>query len=202
MAVSIRDAIRDATRLSHGRLDAAMDWVDLGRPNYYSGFLRGQAEALFPIETALERNGIDEILPDWAQRARTPALEHDLAALDTACDPLPIPTLDGAAEMLGVVYVLEGSRMGARVILSRLADQPNSSILGATAYLRHGFGKRFWPTFLDVLENHPEARARRDRVIDGAQIAFGMFESALIPVMTNAIDRTRRSVRLVHNAPI
>jgi heme oxygenase len=202
MTVSIRDLIRDATHLSHSRLDAATNWVYLGRPQYYAGFLRGQAEALFPLETALERNGIENILPDWSQRARMPALEHDLSALDTDCDPLPVPDLNGAAEMLGIVYVLEGTRMKARVILSRLADQPDSSILGATAYLRHGFGKRCWPTFLAVLENHPEAQAHTRRVIDGAQMAFGMFESALIPVMSHAIDRTRNSMQLVHSAAV
>jgi heme oxygenase len=206
MAVSIQDSlqetIRAATRLSHGRLDAAMNWVDLGRQVYYAGFLRGQAEALFPIEIALERGGIEDILADWPQRARTPALEHDLSTLDIACDPLPVPCLDGPADMLGVVYVLEGTRMACRVILSRLANQPDTSILGATAFLRHGFGKRFWPSFLATLERHPEALMHPDRVINGAEIAFGMFESALIPVMSHAIDRTRDSVRLVHSATV
>lgn len=198
----IQDAIREATRLSHQRLDAAMSWVDLGRLNHYSGFLRGQAEALFPLETALERAGIDDILTDWPQRARTPALEHDLSALDIACDPLPIPHFNGAADMLGAVYVLEGTRMASRVILPRLADQPDASILGATAYLRHGFGKRFWPSFLAMLESHPEAQLHPQRVIDGAMIAFGMFDSALIPMMSHAIDRSRSAIRLVHSESV
>ena len=199
IAGPIQNGIREATRLSHQRLDAAMTWVDLGRLTHYSGFLRGQAEALLPLETALERAGIDDILPDWPQRARTPALEHDLSALDIACDPLPVPHFNGAADMLGAVYVLEGTRMACRVILPRLADQPDSSILGATAYLRHGFGKRFWPSFLATLESHPEAQLHPQRVIDGALIAFGMFDSALIPVMSQAIDRSRSAIRLVHS---
>lgn len=201
MTGSLWDRVREATRHSHERLDAATNWVDLGRPHYYAGFLRGQAEALFPLEAALEQSGIDDIFPDWPQRARTPALEHDLAVLDAHCDPLPVPALAGTARMLGVVYVLEGSRMSARVILSRLTDQPDSSILGATAYLRHGFGRRFWPTFLATLESHPDAQARPDLVIDGALMAFGMFEGTLVPVMSNAIDRSRNAVRLVHSAP-
>jgi heme oxygenase len=200
MTGAIRDRVGEATRHSHARLDAAMNWVDLGRPDYYAGFLRGQSEALFPLEAALERAGIEAMFPDWPLRARTPALENDLAVLDVDSDPLPVPTIDGAARMLGVMYVLEGSRLGARVILSRLVDQPSSSVLGATAYLSHGFGKRFWPSFLATLENHPDAQARTDLVIDGAQLAFGMFESALIPVMSGAIDRRRSAMRLVHSA--
>jgi len=201
MAVSILDTIREATHLSHQRLDAAMTSVDLRRPAYYASFLRGQAEALFPLETALERHGIDDILFDWPQRARTPALEHDLSVLDIACDPLPLPDLQGAAVMLGVVYVLEGTRMAGRSILARLADEPNAAVIGATAYLRHGFGKRLWPSYLATLEAHPETLRSRDRVIDGAQIAFAMFESALVPVLSDAVERSRDAIRLVPTAP-
>jgi heme oxygenase len=188
---SIRDIVSEATQTSHRRLDVALSWLDLGKPRYYAGFLRGQAEALFPIEAALERGGIETHIPDWQYRLRTPALEHDLAVMDVACDPLPVPKFETTAEMLGAVYVLEASRMGARVILARLARDPESSSLAATAYLRHGFGKRCWPTFLTLLENHPVARTDTAGVIDGAQIAFGMFESALLPVANFATEQTR-----------
>lgn len=185
---SIRDIVSEATQTSHQRLDLAISWLDLSRPRSYAGFLRGQAEALFPIETALQRGGIEAHIPDWQQRVRTPALEHDLAVMDVACDPLPVPEFKTTTELLGALYVLEASRMGERIILARLAHEPESESLAATAYLRHGFGKRFWPTFLAVLENHPSARADTAGVIEGAQIAFGMFESALIPIANVAAE--------------
>jgi heme oxygenase len=192
---SLRDTIREATRRSHARLDAALGSVDLLRPDDYARFLRGQAEALLPLETALERHGIHGILPDWEYRRRTPAIEHDLSALDIDVDPLPVPDLfsrgrDCAADLLGIAYVLEGSRMGARIILSRVAETPDAAIIGATAFLRHGFGKRLWPTFLATLENDPQARAQPARVIAAAQMAFGMFECALIPTLRDT-KRTR-----------
>lgn len=184
----IRDIISDATRSSHRRLDLALSWLDIGQPRYYAGFLRGQAEALFPIEAALEKGGIENHIPDWQQRLRTPALEHDLSVMDVACDPLPVPEFKSTAEMLGAVYVLEASRMGARVMLARLAENPESSAMGATAYLRHGFGKRLWPSFLTLLENHPAAQADTAGVVQGAELAFGMFESALIPMASVAAE--------------
>lgn len=186
MTASLRDIIRDATARSHARFDAAVRRVDLRRIDHYRSFLRSQAEALFPLETALERHGIGDLLPDWEQRRRTPALEHDLAALDTGVDPLPVPELKRGGdrplpEMLGVLYVLEGTRMCARVILARLADQPDPRIIAATAYLRHGFGRRFWPGFLATLESNAAARAHPARAIAGAQLGFGLFERALAP---------------------
>ena len=79
--------------------------------------------------------------------------------------------------------------MGARVMLMRLAkQQPESCAIGATQYLRHGFGKRLWPLFLAALETHPDTRANPEGVVEGAEIAFGMFESTLIPVVSVAAE--------------
>jgi len=184
----IIDLIRDATRTSHRRLDLALSWLDLGKPRYYAAFLRGQAEALFPLEAALERDGIARILPDWPQRARTAALEDDLIAMDVGCAPLAEPQFDGAAEMLGAVYVLEATRVSARAMLSRLAEYPDSDSIDATKYLRHGFGKRLWPSFLDVLETHPATLADPPAAVRGANIAFDMFENALVPIVSTAAE--------------
>lgn len=195
MTSSLRDIIRDATRTSHARFDAAMACVDVRRPDYYATFLRSQAEALFPLETALELHDIHELLADWELRRRTPALEHDLATLDIGVDPMPVPRLSSAddptPEMLGICYVLEGGRMSARVILSRGADEPDAAIIGATAYLRHGFGRRLWPSFVATLESHPAGHADPARVIAGAELAFAMFERALVPTTGTAADAYR-----------
>jgi len=182
MSDAIKDIIRNATATSHHRLDQAMARLDLSVPLYYEGFLRSQAEALFPLEAALEANGIDQHIIDWNERIRTPALTRDLATLGLECTPLATPHLSSVAEMFGAVYVLEASRMGERVMLARLAEHPDSECMNATAYLRHGFGKRFWPSFLNLLENHPAAQADAAGVVQGAATAFAMFENTLIPV--------------------
>lgn len=186
MSLLIQDAIRAATHDSHRRLDLALSWFDLGQPRYYAGFLRSQADALLPLESALEASNIADILPDWPLRTRSAALTHDLLLLNVASTPLPEPQFSSAAQMLGAAYVLEASRMRARVMLARLAQEQDSISMEATRYLKHGFGKRFWPTFLAVLENHPAAQADTDGVLQGAQIAFGMFETALVPVVSVA----------------
>lgn len=186
MSLLVQDAIHEATRDSHRRLDLALSWLDLAQPRYYAGFLRSQADALFPLENALEAGGIADILPDWPQRARSAALEQDLLAMKVSAAPLSAPCFDGPAQMLGATYVLEASRMGARVMLARLAQQPQSGSIETTTYLRHGFGKRFWPTFLSVLESHPAAQADTASVVKGAELAFAMFESALAPMVSVA----------------
>jgi heme oxygenase (biliverdin-IX-beta and delta-forming) len=184
----LQDIIRSATHHSHHRLDLALTWLDVSRPRYYAGFLRGQAEALFPIEAALARGGIERLLPDWHYRARARALDDDLAIMDVSTDPLPLPRFANDAQMLGAVYVLEATRMGARVMLARLAEYPDSVAIGATNYLKHGFGKRLWPSFLAVLEQHSASRNNPAGVVQGAEIAFGMFEATLIPIASIAAE--------------
>ena len=188
MSLLIQDIVREATQDSHRRLDLALSWLDLAKPRYYAGFLRGQADALFPLEKALEACGISDILPDWPERARSYALEQDLASMNVSSTPLQVPAIGGAAQMLGIVYVLEASRMGARVMLARLAQHPESPSIDATKYLKHGFGKRFWPTFLTSLETHPSAWTDTAGVITGADLAFKMFENALVPVVSVAAE--------------
>ena len=63
--------------------------------------------------------------------------------------------------------------------------------MNATAYLRHGFGKRFWPSFLSVLETDPAAQNDPAGVVRGAQMTFAMFESALMPMDTVVVDFAR-----------
>ncbi|MGN6284995.1 MAG: biliverdin-producing heme oxygenase [Afipia sp.] len=189
MSTLIRDIVRNATGTSHRHLDTASSRLDLSRPRSYAGFLRGQAEALFPLETALEAGGIGEILRDWPQRARTRALENDLTVLDVSCDPLPVPQFADIPRMFGAVYALEALRNGARGVLMRLARQnPESCVMGATRYLQHGLNKPLWPLFLAALESHPEVRSNPANVVEGAQTAFGMFESTLIPVVGIAAE--------------
>ncbi len=186
MSLFIQDTIRGATHDSHRRLDLALSWLDLAQPRYYAGFLRSQADALLPLEAALETGNIVEILPDWPLRARSEALRQDLCAMSISSTPQPEPAFSNEAQMLGAAYVLEASRMGARVMLARLAQHPEPAAIEATKYLKHGFGKRFWPTFLAVLENHPAAQADTASVVQGARTAFGLFESALVPVASVA----------------
>lgn len=184
MSLFIQDTIRAATHDSHRRLDLALSWLDLGQPRYYAGFLRSQADALLPLESALETANIAEILPDWPLRSRSEALKQDLILLNVTTTPLPQPRFSNEAQMLGAAYVLEASRMGARVMLARLAQNSCSSSIEATKYLKHGFGKRFWPTFLAVLETHPAAQTNTAGVVEGAELAFAMFESALAPMVS------------------
>lgn len=179
---AIAGFLRHGTQKLGDSRNAHLDGLDVTRPHGFRKYLRSEAEALLPLEAALERADIGKILPDWPLRARAAALNRDLLALDIFCDPLPAPKLRSTAEMLGVCYALETTRMGARIVLAKLADaRPDEASIAATSFVRHGLGQRFWPSFLAMLDQRREAVEQPGHILHAAQMALGMFESVRGP---------------------
>lgn len=144
-------------------------------PLGYGAFLAASAAALIPLELALERAGVSEWLPDWPQRTRRAAVAADLAALGLdapAFQPASVPSRDFA---VGLLYVLEGSRLGARF----LARQVQAAGAGLPlSYLTHGEGQDLWRSFLAWLEAIPKVGLRTDAVETGARYGFQCFSEA------------------------
>jgi heme oxygenase len=165
----VRAALRAATREAHERVDAGFARFDLSRPDHYGAFLQAHARALLPLEAGLEAAGAEDLLPDWPERARSDALEADLE--DLGLPPSPsgaVRLVAGDPALWGVLYALEGSRLGGRVLARRA--------FGPTRYLTHGLKSGLWPVFLDRLEI---AAPEPERAAEGALLVFERFEAAL-----------------------
>jgi heme oxygenase len=179
-SVSAREYLKLSTRDLHGPLDAAAGVMRLETYPGYGDFLAAHAAALIPLEAALEKGGVERLLPDWRLRRRSGALARDLADLSLSCESLAAPTFRSQAGLLGAVYVLEGSRLDARAVLCRL--NPDSPV----RYLSHGEGMKFWPSFLAVLERNAEVRRAPHHAVAAARAAFRLFIAAT-PVRAMAI---------------
>lgn len=142
----------------------------------YRAFLLVNAAAIFPLEQALTEAGVDRILPDWSLRTRSAALGEDLAEIG-AVPPLPsiAPETGGEAHQLGILYVLEGSRLGAKALARVVSDTADPRVRAASRFLRHGERERFWQTFLQRLENSSAAVAEPREVLGGARLTFELF---------------------------
>ena len=81
-------------------------------------------------------------------------------------------------EMLGAMYVLEGSRLGAKYLLRIVAGCGEPQVAAATNYLEHGNGLPLWRTFLERLEREAVTPDGEAELISGAQRAFAMFARA------------------------
>jgi heme oxygenase (biliverdin-IX-beta and delta-forming) len=171
----IRDRLKQATAEAHRDLDAGLGVLDLNRLQGYRRFLEINAAALLPLESALETSGVAGIFADWPRRARRSAITADLLKVRGSALPLEgLPTLSRKT-MFGALYVLEGSRLGAKFLLRTVAASADPVIPSATAYLNHGAGQHLWQSFLRALEREPFSLADEADVMMGAGLAFSMF---------------------------
>jgi heme oxygenase (biliverdin-IX-beta and delta-forming) len=184
-AAGLRLCLRSITAATHNRLDARFRSLDLTGLAGYRQFLEASAAALLPLEMALAQARVARIFPDWEERSRQVAILDDLAHTGGRMEPLPLPGPLDFGGVLGTMYVLESSRLGARTLLSTVKRSSDPTVLAATAYLRHGADRHFWQSFLAVIESHP-ATLHESGAIDGAVKAFEMFERAAARVLQPA----------------
>ena len=175
----VRDRLRAVTREAHERVDHRFSRYDLGDPEQYRGFLEAHHAVLPACERMLEASGAANLVEGWAHRVRTPALVADLVDLGAhpARDAPTRKRLTPAAAF-GMMYVLEGSRLGGAILARRVLAGASIQCRGATRYLRHGEGLRLWPSFLAALEASSEVHNDPDAVVASAIETFGLFEPA------------------------
>jgi heme oxygenase len=180
-------------------LDARLGTLDLRRLDDYRTFLEISAAALLPLEAALVSSHVERFFPDWDRRSRSGAILADLARLgeiarrSSTSKELGINELGlnelGLGGILGTMYVLEGSRLGARVLLRQASQSALPEVQEARAYLSHGAGLNLWQSFLTALESHG-ARLHDDRAaVRAARCAFDLFAAAASQVAPASPER-------------
>jgi len=130
---------------------------------------------LCAAERALEQAAIGDVLDDWPARVRRHALGKDLAQLGCALpSPAPLAKPSDNAACWGIAYVLEGSRLGGRVLARRLRE---ANPQAPTRYLEHGNVAVLWPGFLARLERDA-ARCAWESMLAAAETTFALFAEA------------------------
>jgi heme oxygenase len=175
---TLREKLKRAIASAHSDLDARFGTYRLTSVDGYRRFLEASAAALLPLEAALEHAGVADRFPDWSQRTRRAAIMADLEQIGGAVHSLPAIAALSHNEMLGTMYVLEGSRLGAKYLLRVVADCGEPLIAAATGYLRHGNGLPLWRTFLAKLESEPVTQGDEAEIASGATVAFAAFARA------------------------
>lgn len=168
------EELRRVSRKAHDAVDEAFSRFELSDRTSYGAFLTAHARALVVAENYLSQHM--GLLPPW--RPRIDLLKEDLCAMGL---PMPVSQLEipvnHAATALGVLYVLEGSRLGGRILSGRVGQELPKNYLSAV----HQKGE--WPAFLEWLGrflNESDER-QRQAVTDGAVAAFALFrDSALL----------------------
>lgn len=172
----IRDVLRRATADRHAALDRRFGPLLADGTSGYLEFLPASAAAVIPFERVLTASGADRILPSWSVRTRDDALRRGLDSLGAEpCLDEAAPDVGGEAHRCGMLYVLEGSRLGATILARHAAARVDPRVRGATRHLRHGENDRLWQSFLTALEASEPTRRAPAEAIAGARAAFSMF---------------------------
>lgn len=167
---SARHALRTATAADHDAVDRAFGRYDLSDRAAYAAFLQAQAAAFLPVEGAVDRSDPERVVADWTERRRSDALRADLAALgEETPASAPIPPFASEAALLGAVYVLEGSRLGGRMLAREVPDAFPQAFLAAG-------NPALWRSLLAVLELNLDTGERRAAAIEAARGVFALFE--------------------------
>ena len=120
---NLHDCLRQATKASHRRLDHHPLLAPLVRNDLTLAQYGDALAALYGVYAPLEKEidaflAIRPALFDYHRRRKLPALKDDLAALGRAPRKremrYPAPTT--IAELVGVLYTVEGSAMGGQSI--------------------------------------------------------------------------------------
>lgn len=160
----IRLALRDATMEDHRRVDALFTPYALDRREDYRAFLIAHARAVSAIEPIA--------LPDHPRLA---LLAQDLDSLGVAMPaPLSLPGEASDGYRWGLLYALEGSRLGGAM----LARQVGTGL--PAAYLSAVHGKGEWKAFQAALESAAAQGGEGwlDDAVQGARAAFALFAQA------------------------
>jgi heme oxygenase len=171
-----RKVLKQATQALHSQVDALASALDLTRRNDYCQFLLASAGPVIGLELALERSAVDALFADWGYRRRRFALALDLHALELTADAVDARNAMSASEMFGVLYVLEGSRLGAQLLLRRVDQSTDQSVLSARHFLRAN-EPAFWLSYLRTLEG-TSVPLDATQMIDAARYTFDLFSAA------------------------
>lgn len=168
-AASARNLLRTATASAHARVDDAFGGFDLDDRDGYRSFLMAQAGPLLTAEAAIDAFAPAALLPDWPERSRAALIRADLADLDApAPKPEPFDVRSDAAA-LGVIYVLEGSRLGGAMLARNVPmDLP-------ARFIRCAPEPKRWQELIKVLDRHLVTPDQHAVAADAARAVFDLF---------------------------
>ena len=148
-----RFALRELTRDDHERLDSLVgEFTD---ESAYVRYLQGMAAFRGSVERRLAEIEYPQGFGSWRPGLIAAELKQDLQDLgqDTQgiAAPFDLP-VDGDG-LLGVLYVLEGSSLGARLLVRRAAELGFSAGHGARHLAAQTSRPESWASFVTLLDD-------------------------------------------------
>jgi len=171
-----RFALKRATDEAHARVEGIVQAAEMfGSIEGYRRYLAGSYAARARLEHRLDASGAERLWPEWPRRRIAHLIAADIddlggvALVSSGMSSLPL----SEAELLGVLYVLEGSSLGARVLVNMAGGLGLSSTYGARHLFEQAGDKTAWRSFVALMNTTAEPPS-----IEAALAAFDVFADA------------------------
>jgi heme oxygenase len=178
--------LRSATAADHASVEGSMPLIDDGlTPDTYVAILSRLASIVAAWEVWVAASPDRPPTAFIAERNRFPLILLDLEELgvdNLAVEKCELPPLKNYAQLMGAMYVMEGSRLGGQLIARHVEKVLALKKGQGTSYFR-GFDERtgrMWSEFVDHLRQQiPDSDT--EEVIIGAKAMFGTFGAWMTP---------------------
>jgi heme oxygenase len=182
MISQARFKLREATRPHHDRIEAGFTIAGLAGMESYKATLQNLYGFFRDWEPKIIRRADSYGLDFYRERQKLPLLEQDLAFFQmerTSQVKARDWTFPNIARLLGSVYVIEGSTLGARIISTELTERFDVRRESGGAYF-FSYGEETgsrWRNFCEVLDQHIANDI--DDAIAGASETFEIMDETL-----------------------
>lgn len=182
---SRRFFLRDKTQSDHTELDQLIG--PLTSEPAYRRYLKSLTAFRIGAEQAISMVKWPESLSGWAPVSLTVMMQADLKDLQETHTSLPTFTPPASIPaLLGVLYVLEGSSLGARFLARQVAALGYTQDFGARHLAIQIASPGNWQNFLRLLDTAPEWDAEA-----AADAAHSLFRYAIAAVRhTDSLTET------------
>ena len=149
----------------------------------YAAYLGATLRAREPLEQALDDAGAERLFAMWPDRKIAAAIRADIADLSgeyaRECSPPRLSAPKSSAQMLGILYVLEGSALGARLLIRRAEAMGMSSSFGARHLALQTDTPNAWSSFVAILDAAEMDSEQEAQCAAAAIATFAVFEAAV-----------------------
>jgi heme oxygenase (biliverdin-IX-beta and delta-forming) len=176
------ESLRTSTASSHTALEALPVSVSIMNPAVTNAQYAHYLTLMHDVVKDVEENIfplLQGIIPDLNNRSKSAHIEQDLAALGTDKDAYSKVLSSGINKLtpafaLGVMYTVEGSSLGGRVILKNIHAALGHDAENGASYF-NGYGGQtgsMWKAFLAHLMRFEAETDTSAEIIAGANYAF------------------------------
>lgn len=181
--MSILKSLKSATDSLHKEVEATPVNNRILKPNFTLEDYQALIQKNFYLHERLENSILIALQSIRAKdiheffNHKSEWLQKDLIGLKIAKEnfSIPAPAFHSASEILGALYVIEGSMLGGKMIHRVLSENPNLSSIPAFNFFE-GYGPLLgqkWRTFQTLAEKHID---NADQAIEAARNTFLFFK--------------------------